>query len=56
MLKHAGMFEAKPGGILSFNNQTDVELAWRSWLHQETQNRYVCLPVRTKRPFRVMNY
>ncbi|KAF2966956.1 hypothetical protein GQX73_g6611 [Xylaria multiplex] len=41
MLKHAGMFEAQPSIIPSFNNPTSLELAWRSWVDQEIKNRLV---------------
>lgn len=41
MLKHAGMFESQPSMIPSFNSSTNTELQWRSWLHRESQNRYV---------------
>ncbi|KAI3322441.1 hypothetical protein HD806DRAFT_500039 [Xylariaceae sp. AK1471] len=41
MLKHAGMFESQPSMIPSFNNSANVELAWRTWLQRETQNRLV---------------
>ncbi|KAI8633753.1 hypothetical protein F5Y19DRAFT_462047 [Xylariaceae sp. FL1651] len=41
MLKHAGMFECQPSMIPSFNSSANAELAWRSWLHRETQNRLV---------------
>ncbi|TGJ88756.1 hypothetical protein E0Z10_g62 [Xylaria hypoxylon] len=41
MLKHAGMFESQPSIVPSFNNPTNVEGAWRSWLDRETKNRLV---------------
>lgn len=43
MLKHAGMFESQPSMIPSFNRSTNSELQWRSWLHRESQNRYVII-------------
>ncbi|KAI1327238.1 hypothetical protein F5Y16DRAFT_200999 [Xylariaceae sp. FL0255] len=39
MMKHAGLFEAQSSGIPSFDSSTNVDLAWRSWQHQEMQNR-----------------
>ncbi len=41
MLKHAGMFESQPSLVSSFNNPTNIDGAWRSWLDRETKNRYV---------------
>ncbi len=43
MLKHAGMLEAQPSMIPTFNNTSSPELQWRAWLHREAQNRYVPL-------------
>lgn len=41
MIKHAGMFDARTSSISPFSSSANLELAWRSWQHQETQNRYV---------------
>ncbi|KAI0152919.1 hypothetical protein GGR57DRAFT_162467 [Xylariaceae sp. FL1272] len=39
MLKHAGMFDRQPSMVPSLSSPVNAELAWRSWLHRETQNR-----------------
>ena len=41
MLKHAGMLDPQPAMIPTLNSSTSAELQWRSWLHRESQNRYV---------------
>ncbi|RYP17373.1 hypothetical protein DL765_004573 [Monosporascus sp. GIB2] len=41
MLKHAGMLEFQSPIIPPFNNSTNAELQWRSWLQREAQNRLV---------------
>ncbi|KAJ4306092.1 hypothetical protein N0V88_000888 [Collariella sp. IMI 366227] len=41
MLKNAGMLEPQTPTIPMFNDSTNAELQWRTWVHRETRNRLV---------------